>query len=70
MIWSAIEITSPPPPSLSNGAVAVDPRQLGDAKLKDLVDAFKAFRVSPDDRIAIIKQLHDTNILKADLEIK
>jgi flagellar basal body P-ring protein FlgI len=64
-----IEITSPPPTPSADGA-APDPRQFGNAKLKDLVEAFKAFRVSPDDRIAIIKQLHDTNILKADLEIK
>jgi flagellar P-ring protein precursor FlgI len=69
-VGMTIEITSPPPPAATNGAVAIDPRQFGNAKLKDLVEAFKAFRVSPDDRIAIIKQLHDTNILKADLEIK
>jgi flagellar P-ring protein precursor FlgI len=69
-IGMTIEITSPPPPPGTAGAVAIDPRQLGNAKLKDLVEAFKAFRVGPDDRIAIIKQLHEMNILKADLEIK
>jgi len=69
-VGMTIEIVSPPPPAATSGAVAIDPRQLGNAKLKDLVEAFKAFRVSPDDRIAIIKQLHEMNILKADLEIQ
>jgi len=40
------------------------------ATLKDLETAFNLMKVSPDDRITIVKMLHDSNALKADLEME
>jgi flagellar P-ring protein precursor FlgI len=63
-----IDIASPS--AVPGVTTPADARLNGNAKLKDLMEAFKAFRVGPDDRIAIVKLLHETNVLKAELEIK
>ena len=62
-----IEISAPPAAPAAPGTAAVQPRN---TKLKDLVEAFRLYKVSPEDRIAIVKLLHDSNALKADLEIQ
>jgi flagellar P-ring protein FlgI len=66
-----IDISGTPAPIPgAPGTAATDSRVAGNAKLKDLVEAFRLYKVSPDDRIAIVKQLHDKNALKAELEIQ
>jgi flagellar P-ring protein precursor FlgI len=50
--------------------VALDQPGLGNAKLKDLEQAFNLLRVGPEDRIAIVKLLHATNVLKAELVVQ
>ena len=71
---------SPTTISLPNGNMTVtiaspinaesDPNRPSTATLKDLEAAFNAFKVSPEDRITIVKMLHQSNSLKADLEIE
>lgn len=48
-------------------AVALDPGNQGGAKLKDLLDALDAIRVPAEQRINIIRQLHETGSLHAKL---
>jgi flagellar P-ring protein FlgI len=60
-----VTVASPPAP----GQV-VDPTRPVTATLKDLETAFNLLKVSPDDRITIVKMLHDTNALKADLRME
>ena len=62
-----VTVASPPPPM---AAGAVDPGRPATATLKDLEMAFNLLKVSPDDRITIVKMLHDTNALKADLRME
>jgi flagellar P-ring protein FlgI len=50
--------------------VVLDPKGSGNAKLRDLQNAFNLLKVSPDDRIAIVKQLHKANALKAELIVE
>ena len=57
------------PPGAQVDFVAIDPAKQGGAKLKDLLDSFNLLKVTADDRIAIIKQLHDSGALKCQLEI-
>ena len=45
--------------------VVIDPHSTGNAKLRDLQNAFNALKVSPDDRIAIVRGLAKANALKA-----
>jgi len=40
----------------------------GTAKLQDLVDAFNALKISPEDRITIVKQLYESGSLHCQLE--
>ena len=40
------------------------------ASLQDLENAFNLLKVGPDDRIKIVEKLHDSNSLKAELEIQ
>jgi flagellar P-ring protein precursor FlgI len=47
--------------------VALDTTQQGGAKLQDLALAFDQLKVPPDDRIAIVKELHRTGKLHAKL---
>jgi flagellar basal body P-ring protein FlgI len=44
----------------------IDPKGNGNAKLRDLQNAFNLLKVSADDRIAIVKELHESNALKAE----
>ncbi|MGN6369962.1 MAG: flagellar basal body P-ring protein FlgI [Phycisphaerae bacterium] len=60
-----VTVASPPPA----GSV-VDPTRPMTATLKDLETAFNLLKVSPDDRIQIVKMLHDANALKADLRME
>ncbi|MEI8196667.1 MAG: flagellar basal body P-ring protein FlgI [Phycisphaerae bacterium] len=41
----------------------------GGVKLSNLIDSFNLLKVSPDDRISIIKQLHENGALRCQLEI-
>lgn len=41
----------------------------GGAKLSNLIDSFNLLKVSPDDRISIIKQLHENGALRCQLEV-
>jgi flagellar P-ring protein precursor FlgI len=61
---------NPLPPGSTASFIALDPHRQGMAKLKDLEAAFNLLKVGPDDRIAIVKLLHETNVLKCDLEIE
>ncbi len=47
--------------------VALDPKKVGNARMKDLQDALNLLKVSADERIAIMEALHDANALKADV---
>lgn len=58
------------PPGSTVSFIALDPHRQGMAKLKDLEAAFNLLKVGADDRIAIVKLLHDSNVLKCDLEIE
>jgi flagellar P-ring protein precursor FlgI len=63
-----VTVASPALPATPGGAV--DPSHPTTATLKDLETAFNMMKVSPDDRITIVKMLHDTNALKADLQME
>lgn len=58
------------PPGTRVPFVAIDPKGTGNAKLRDLQNAFNLLKVGPDDRIAIVKQLYKSNALKAELVIE
>ena len=60
-----VTVASPPAP----GTMA-DPSHPATATLDDLEHAFNLLKVSPEDRIAIVKLLHDANALKAELRIE
>ena len=60
-----VTVASPPTPG-----VPQDPSHPATATLADLERAFNLLKVSPDDRITIVKMLHDTNALKADLRME
>jgi flagellar P-ring protein precursor FlgI len=59
-----VTIGSPPGMASAPGVAA------GMATMKDLEDAFNLLKVSPEDRIDIVQLLHDSNALKADLQIQ
>ena len=56
------------------GATAVPGADTGTrattASLQDLENAFNLLKVGPDDRIKIVEKLHESNSLKAELEIQ
>jgi flagellar P-ring protein precursor FlgI len=56
--------------SPASGGVGGDPSRATTATLKDLEAAFNTLKVSPDDRITIVKMLHQVNSLKADLDVE
>jgi flagellar P-ring protein precursor FlgI len=58
------------PPGSRVPFIALDPLHTGNAKLKDLENAFNLLKVSAEDRIEIVKELHDANVLKAKLVIE
>jgi flagellar P-ring protein precursor FlgI len=49
---------------------AVDPKQRAGARLEELLSAFNQLKVPADDRIEIIKQMHDAGQLHAELVIQ
>lgn len=69
-------ITPEPQPSPTNpkverqGVLGVDPDNRGGAKLADLIKAFNQMKVEPADRIAIIKEIHRSGRLHAQLMIE
>ncbi len=60
-----VTVASPPAPG-----TATDPTQPPVATLADLQQAFTLLKVSADDRITIVKMLHDMNALKAELRME
>ena len=66
-------ITPPPQPTPLDPEVtqtswtAVDPQQRGGARLSDLLQALKQLEVEPADRITLIKELHKSGFLHAQL---
>lgn len=54
----------------NNDFVAIDPENRGGPRLRQLLDALNTLKVPANDRIAIIKQIHDLGVLHADLEYK
>jgi flagellar P-ring protein precursor FlgI len=59
-----VTVASPAGPG---GADATHPAT---ATLKDLETAFNLMKVNPDDRITIVRMLHNANALKADLQVE
>jgi flagellar basal body P-ring protein FlgI len=57
------------PPGTRAPFVLVDPKGTGNAKLKDLQNAFNLLKVNSADRIAIVKALYESHALKAELII-
>ncbi len=50
--------------------VALDPESRGGAKLQDLINALDALKVPAEDRIQIIKELHESGKLHAKLVVE
>ncbi len=59
-----------PPPGSKVPFVTLDPGHAGNAKLKDLENAFNVLRVSPQERIDIVTELSKANVLKAKLIVE
>ena len=55
------------PTEKENNFVSVDPEQRGGAKLADLLAAFNQLKVEATDRIAILKEIHRSGKLHAQL---
>ncbi len=51
-------------------AITVDPNRRAKARLADLVEAFNQFELPPNDRMEILKKLHESGQLFANLIIK
>jgi flagellar P-ring protein FlgI len=51
-------------------AIGLDTTAQGGAKLQELVDALDAIKVTAEDRIAIVKELHKTGYLHAKLIVE
>ncbi|MEM8872733.1 MAG: flagellar basal body P-ring protein FlgI [Planctomycetota bacterium] len=68
---STMEPDIPPTPGrprqVDRDFVAIDPENAGGAKLRDLLESLDQLKVSAEDRIAIIKELHRTGRLHAQL---
>jgi flagellar P-ring protein precursor FlgI len=62
-----IPATAENPEFVESRFVGLDPGKRAGARLGDLLDAFNQLKVSADDRIAIIKELHRTGKLHAQL---
>jgi len=60
--------TPPTPPGTRAPFVIIDPHGSGNAKLKDLQNAFNLLKVSPEDRIAIVEGLAKSGALKAEVK--
>jgi flagellar P-ring protein precursor FlgI len=54
----------------AGGVVALDPAKSGSATLRDLETAFNSMRMSPDERIAIVRALYNAGALKCDMQIE
>ena len=72
-----IQIVNPKPePDPNNPEVrsvpfaAIDPDNQGGPRLRQLLDALNTLNVPAEDRIAIIKEIHDLGVLHAELIYK
>lgn len=72
-----IQIVTPEPepdpnnPRVENATfAAIDPENRGGPRLRQLLDALNTLNVPADDRIAIIKEIHDLGVLHAELIYK
>lgn len=69
-------ITPPPQPNpldpqvTESSWLAVDPQQRGGARLSDLLRALKQLEVAPEDRITLIRELHRSGFLHAQLIVE
>jgi flagellar P-ring protein FlgI len=69
-------VTPPPTPTArtpvitERQAIAIDSTAQGGAKLQELVDALDLIKVSAEDRITIVKELHKTGKLRAKLVVE
>jgi flagellar P-ring protein precursor FlgI len=66
-----ITVTGPGLPANPPGSrvpfIALDPHRNGNAKLRDLENAFNLLKISAKDRVKIVQDLHAANVLKARL---
>lgn len=69
-ITPTLEPTPAAPQSRTDDFVPVDPEKRGGAKLADLLQAFNQLKVEPADRIAILKEIHRSGKLHAQLVIE
>jgi flagellar P-ring protein precursor FlgI len=53
-----------------SGWVGIDPEKRGGAKLTDLIEALKKLEVAPEDRITLVKELHASGFLHAQLLVE
>ena len=60
----------PIPTPVTKEAIALDPQNMGGAKLQDLVNTLDQLKVPAEDRIEIVKQLHKTGKLHAKLVLE
>ncbi len=58
-----------PAGATSANAVTLDARRQGIARLTDLINAFNTLNVKPEDRITIVKELHESGALDCQLQI-
>jgi len=58
------------PRSTTGSFVAMDPQHKGGAKLMDLIEALNQLKVPPEDRIAIVENLHKGGQLHANLIVE
>ena len=60
----------PAPQVVTESFLALDPNSRGGARLGDLLSAFNQLKVPADDRITIVKQMHEAGQLHAELIIQ
>ncbi|MEM9417948.1 MAG: flagellar basal body P-ring protein FlgI [Planctomycetota bacterium] len=59
-----------PPQEVTEDFIALDPSNRGGARLGDLLTAFNQLKVPAEDRIQIVKQMHEAGQLHAELVIQ
>lgn len=59
-----------PPREVTEEFLALDPNNRGGARLEDLLTAFNQLKVPAEDRITIVKQMHEAGQLHAELVIQ
>jgi flagellar P-ring protein precursor FlgI len=61
---------NPKPQIVTEEFLSLDPANRGGARLADLLAAFNQLKVPAEDRITIVKQMHDAGQLHAELVIQ